>query len=128
MVATDVASRGIDVKDIKLVINFDMPKNIEDYIHRIGRTGRKTLKGYAEGKAITFFSAAKNAKLGGELVRILREANQKVPPRLEQFAWSGGGGRRHGGGGRRGGRGYNGRGGGAGRTGSNNIPLGSRRR
>lgn len=121
MVATDVASRGIDVKDIKLVINYDMPKNIEDYIHRIGRTGRKTLKGFAKGKAITFFSA-KNAKLGRELVRILREANQTVPQQLEQFSYmGGGGGKRRGGGG-----GY--RGGGGGRTGSNNIPLGNRPR
>lgn len=41
LVATDVAARGLDVKDIRLVINFDMPNNIEDYIHRIGRTGKK---------------------------------------------------------------------------------------
>ena len=40
MVATDVASRGLDVKDIRYVINYDMPNQIEDYIHRIGRTGR----------------------------------------------------------------------------------------
>jgi ATP-dependent RNA helicase DDX5/DBP2 len=40
LVATDVAARGLDVKDIRIVINFDMPNNIEDYIHRIGRTGK----------------------------------------------------------------------------------------
>lgn len=39
LVATDVASRGLDIKDIEFVINFDMPKMIEDYVHRIGRTG-----------------------------------------------------------------------------------------
>jgi superfamily II DNA/RNA helicase len=39
LIATDVASRGLDVKDIEYVINFDMPKVIEDYVHRIGRTG-----------------------------------------------------------------------------------------
>lgn len=39
LVATDVASRGLDIKDIEFVINFDMPKIIEDYVHRIGRTG-----------------------------------------------------------------------------------------
>ena len=38
--ATDVAGRGIDIKDVSLVINYDMAKNIEDYTHRIGRTGR----------------------------------------------------------------------------------------
>mgnify|MGYP001807124018 FL=1 len=41
LVATDVASRGLDIKDIEFVINFDMPKLIEDYVHRIGRTGNK---------------------------------------------------------------------------------------
>ena len=40
LIATDVASRGLDVKDITVVINYDMPTCIEDYIHRIGRTGR----------------------------------------------------------------------------------------
>lgn len=54
LVATDVASRGIDVKDIKLVLNYDLPSSIEDYIHRVGRTGRKQIDGYADGAAISF--------------------------------------------------------------------------
>jgi len=45
MIATDVASRGLDIRDISFVINYDMPKLIEDYIHRIGRTGRAGDKG-----------------------------------------------------------------------------------
>lgn len=45
MIATDVASRGLDVKDIGIVINYDMPNTIEDYVHRIGRTGRAGNKG-----------------------------------------------------------------------------------
>lgn len=45
MIATDVASRGLDVKDIGCVINYDMPSGIEDYVHRIGRTGRAGAKG-----------------------------------------------------------------------------------
>jgi len=49
-VATDVASRGIDVSDVSHVINFDVPVVIEDYVHRIGRTGRA----YNSGEAITF--------------------------------------------------------------------------
>jgi ATP-dependent RNA helicase RhlE len=47
LVATDVAARGLDVADITHVINFDKPNNYEDYIHRIGRTGRANAKGYA---------------------------------------------------------------------------------
>jgi len=50
LVATDIASRGIDVKDIELVLNFDLPDQLEDYVHRIGRTGRAG----KSGKAITF--------------------------------------------------------------------------
>lgn len=56
MVATDVASRGIDVKDIRLVINYDFPMCVEDYIHRVGRAGRKTADGYSEGIAVSFFT------------------------------------------------------------------------
>lgn len=41
LVATDVAGRGIDIKDVSLILNYDMAKNIEDYTHRIGRTGNK---------------------------------------------------------------------------------------
>merc|ERR1712048_1444176 len=49
MIATDVASRGLDVRDINIVVNYDMPTNIEDYVHRIGRTGRAGDKGTAIG-------------------------------------------------------------------------------
>ncbi|CAJ0638427.1 15644_t:CDS:10 [Entrophospora sp. SA101] len=77
MVATDVASRGIDVKDIKLVINYDFPTNVEDYVHRIGRTGR----GGAKGLAVTFFTMD-NARQAKDLVNILREANQEVDSKL----------------------------------------------
>lgn len=47
LIATDIASRGIDVKNIELVINFDLPGNAEDYVHRIGRTGRAGEQGHA---------------------------------------------------------------------------------
>ena len=50
MVATDVASRGLDIDDISLVINYDMPNDPEDYVHRIGRTGRAD----APGRALSF--------------------------------------------------------------------------
>ena len=47
LVATDIASRGIDVSNIELVVNFDLPEDIENYVHRIGRTGRAGLTGHA---------------------------------------------------------------------------------
>ncbi|KAK9767840.1 ATP-dependent RNA helicase dbp2 [Basidiobolus ranarum] len=103
MVATDVASRGIDVKDVKYVINYDFPNNVEDYVHRIGRTGR----GGATGSSITFFTLD-NAKQAKDLVGILQEAKQEVDPKLLEMARFGGGkggNRRFGGGGGRGGRG-----------------------
>merc|ERR1719487_2602355 len=53
LLATDVASRGLDVKDIKYVINYDMPRQIEDYIYRVGRTGRAG----ATGSSYTFFTS-----------------------------------------------------------------------
>ena len=53
LVATDVVSRGIDINDIKLVINFDIPHDPEDYVHRIGRTGRAE----ASGDAFTIMTA-----------------------------------------------------------------------
>ncbi|KAI8332603.1 P-loop containing nucleoside triphosphate hydrolase protein [Chlamydoabsidia padenii] len=103
MVATDVASRGIDVKDVKFVINYDFPTNIEDYVHRVGRTGR----GGRTGSSITFFTF-ENARQARELIGILEETSQAIDPRLQAMAAAG----RGGGGGRgRGGRGRGGRGG-----------------
>ena len=119
MIATDVASRGIDVKDIRYVINFDFPKTIEDYVHRIGRTGRAG----AKGTAITFIDQQQDARIAQKLISLLKKAKQNIPPELQQMD-SGGGGYRSNGGGRGRGRGrapY--RSGGA-QTGTNNAPLG----
>ncbi|XP_021716433.1 DEAD-box ATP-dependent RNA helicase 20-like [Chenopodium quinoa] len=77
MTATDVAARGLDVKDVKYVINYDFPGSLEDYVHRIGRTGRAG----AKGTAYSFFTAA-NARFAKELIAILEEAGQKVNPEL----------------------------------------------
>ena len=56
LVATDIASRGLDVKDIRTVVNFDVAKNIETYVHRIGRTGRMGIEGVTPGKLKHEFS------------------------------------------------------------------------
>ncbi|KAJ5728850.1 RNA helicase (Dbp) [Penicillium malachiteum] len=128
MVATDVASRGIDVRDITHVLNYDYPNNSEDYVHRIGRTARAG----AKGTAITFFTTD-NSKQARDLVTILTEAKQQIDPRLaEMVRYSGGGGGGRWGGGRGrggwGGRGRGGGGGGGGFTASNAAPLGGSRR
>ncbi|KAF8650990.1 hypothetical protein AX16_004976 [Volvariella volvacea WC 439] len=110
LIATDVASRGLDVKDVGYVINYDFPNNCEDYIHRIGRTGRAGMKGIS----YTYFTTD-NAKSARDLISILREAKATVPPQLEEMGMYGGGG---GGRSRYGGGGNNrGRGGGGGRYG-----------
>ncbi|MBU2540039.1 DEAD/DEAH box helicase [Patescibacteria group bacterium] len=67
LVATDIASRGIDVKGIELVINYDLPENPEDYVHRIGRTGRAGMS----GKAISFVLPDQGAKVR-EIERLTR--------------------------------------------------------
>merc|ERR1719272_1758023 len=92
LIATDVASRGLDVKDIKYVINYDFPSQIEDYVHRIGRTGRAG----ASGSAYTFFTNDKS-KCANELIHVLKEAGQPVPDELQKMGgggYGGGGGRR----------------------------------
>jgi len=81
LIATDVAARGLDVDDIKFVINFDFPHCSEDYIHRIGRTGRRDRK----GTAYTFFTSS-NAKSARELIKILEEAHQEINPKLYELA------------------------------------------
>lgn len=87
LVATDVAARGLDVKDVKYVINYDFPNNIEDYVHRIGRTGRAG----AEGTAITLFTG-EDFKMAKQLVRVMQEAGQPVEQKLLDMANQGGGG------------------------------------
>ncbi|XVF13717.1 hypothetical protein REPUB_Repub08aG0231600 [Reevesia pubescens] len=80
MVATDVAARGLDIPDVEVVINYNFPLTTEDYVHRIGRTGRAGRKGVAH----TFFTL-ENKRLAGELVNVLKEAGQIVPPALLKF-------------------------------------------
>lgn len=70
-----------DVKDIKFVINFDYPAQTEDYVHRIGRTARASTK----GTAYTFFTNG-NMRSSRELIDVLREAQQEIPPELFDLA------------------------------------------
>lgn len=71
LVATDIASRGIDVNDISLVINYDLPDNLEDYVHRIGRTGRAE----KYGKAISFATPEER----GDVRQIERLIKKSIP-------------------------------------------------
>src|SRR5690606_37814649 len=73
LVATDVASRGIDVKDVEMVVNYDLPKDEEDYVHRIGRTGRAG----KNGLALSFASGKDIFRLRN----IERVSKQKIPRR-----------------------------------------------
>ncbi|XP_038702980.1 DEAD-box ATP-dependent RNA helicase 14-like isoform X1 [Tripterygium wilfordii] len=103
LVATDVAARGLDIKDIRVVINYDFPNGVEDYVHRIGRTGRAG----ATGVAYSFFSD-QDAKHASDLIKVLEGANQQVPPEVREMTSRGGGmirSTRWGTGGRDGGRG-----------------------
>ncbi|XP_053919575.1 probable ATP-dependent RNA helicase DDX43 [Cuculus canorus] len=77
LVATDLASRGLDVHDITHVFNFDFPRNIEEYVHRIGRTGRAG----RTGEAVTLITRS-NWRVASELIEILERSNQAVPDEL----------------------------------------------
>ncbi|XP_031835118.1 putative ATP-dependent RNA helicase DDX43 [Nomia melanderi] len=81
LLATDVASRGIDIEDVSHVLNFDFPRDIEEYVHRVGRTGRAG----RTGESITFMTK-RDWSLAGELINILEEAYQEVPVELYNMA------------------------------------------
>uniref|UniRef100_A0A3P9LYI7 RNA helicase n=1 Tax=Oryzias latipes TaxID=8090 RepID=A0A3P9LYI7_ORYLA len=82
LVATAVAARGLDISNVKHVINFDLPSDIEEYVHRIGRTGRVGNLGLA-----TSFFNDKNSNITKDLLDILVEAKQEVPSWLESLAY-----------------------------------------
>ncbi|KAI9017572.1 P-loop containing nucleoside triphosphate hydrolase protein, partial [Gaertneriomyces semiglobifer] len=77
LISTDVAARGLDIKSIKTVVNYDVAKDIDSHVHRIGRTGRAGEK----GTAYTLITQ-KEDRFAGELVRNLEQSGQPVPPHL----------------------------------------------
>ncbi|CAI0384314.1 unnamed protein product [Linum tenue] len=81
LVATDGASKGLDFPNIQHVINYDMPAEIENYVHRIGRTGRcgKT------GLATTFINSQQSETMLLDLKHLLQEARQRIPPVLAEL-------------------------------------------
>eukprot|EP00747_Dinoflagellata_sp_TGD_P206038 gnl/TRDRNA2_/TRDRNA2_79781_c2_seq1.p1 gnl/TRDRNA2_/TRDRNA2_79781_c2~~gnl/TRDRNA2_/TRDRNA2_79781_c2_seq1.p1 ORF type:complete len:316 (+),score=46.28 gnl/TRDRNA2_/TRDRNA2_79781_c2_seq1:138-950(+) len=81
LVATDVASRGLHIPCVAHVINYDLPSHIDDYVHRIGRTGRAGRKGLA-----TAFFTEKDACLARHLAKVMGDAKQEVPSWLTNLA------------------------------------------
>merc|ERR1712063_76443 len=82
MIATDVAARGLDIPNVSLVVNFDMPKHLDDYVHRIGRTGRAGHKGVAVAfvhERCTYLS---------DLVQLFQESHQDLPIWFQDLAKS----------------------------------------
>jgi len=82
LVATDVAARGLDIPNVKWVVNYDLPNNVEAYVHRIGRTGRC---GH-EGNAVAFVND-KNKPILQDLVHLLRETKQEVPQWFSEMVY-----------------------------------------
>jgi len=80
LVATDVASRGLDIPNVEVVINYTFPLTIEDYVHRIGRTGRAGKTGIS----VTFFQPSDKSH-AGELQQVMKQAGQHVPEELMNF-------------------------------------------
>jgi len=79
LIATDVASRGLDFPNIPYVFNFDLPNNIDDYIHRIGRTGRCGNKGTA------YSFVTNNCRILKDLYRLFVKSNQEIPDWFENL-------------------------------------------
>lgn len=78
LIATSIAARGLDVKNLALVVNYECPNHMEDYVHRVGRTGRAGNK----GTAYTFITPAQD-KYANDIVKALKSSNSVVSPELQ---------------------------------------------
>ncbi len=81
LVATSIAARGLDVKQLKLVVNYDAPNHLEDYVHRAGRTGRAG----NTGTAVTFVTSEQD-RYSVDIAKALRQSGQEVPEALQKLA------------------------------------------
>ena len=79
-VSSHDCANALQIPNVGCVVNYDFPNGVEDYIHRIGRTGRAG----ASGEAYTLFTP-QDSRYARELARVLREAGQQVPPELESM-------------------------------------------
>ncbi|XP_055378561.1 probable ATP-dependent RNA helicase DDX46 [Condylostylus longicornis] len=80
LIATSVAARGLDVKDLILVVNYDCPNHYEDYVHRVGRTGRAGNKGFA-----WTFLTTEQGRYAGDIIRALELSSTPVPLELQEL-------------------------------------------
>lgn len=78
--ATDVAARGIHIKRLKYVVNYDFPNNLEQYCHRVGRAGRQGEIGYSYS-----FLTRNAAVIAKDLISLLRSCDQSIEPNLIQL-------------------------------------------
>ncbi|KYQ93723.1 hypothetical protein DLAC_05112 [Tieghemostelium lacteum] len=83
LVATDILGRGIHINNLRFVVNYDFPTSLEQYIHRVGRTGRQGNKGHS----LTYFSdSISNKAMSKGLIKILQECNQQVSKELQELS------------------------------------------
>ncbi len=83
MVATSVLARGLDIKELVLVVNFNCPNHMEDYVHRIGRTGRAG----NSGTAITFITPEEE-EYAADIIRAMKMSGVEPPDELNQLCKS----------------------------------------